>query len=540
MTAAGGPRWVAIDGGQSGLRLTTGSLSGRGPGFSYRGADPVGGIADAVRAAARDAGLTGPVDVACLGLTGYPNRPQDVSRLADAVAHVLGATEIRICEDMVTAHAGALPDGVGVVVAAGSGVVCLAIGSDGQIHKVDGGGYLFGDVGSGFAIGRSGIRAVVAARDGRARPTALTARAESFYGSVRELTPKLYVSPSVVGDVAGFATEVFAAAAEGDTAALAIVRDAAAGLAHSIIVTVRRLSRTEPVTVAYTGGLFDAGEILLEPIRKRLAEILPTATFVPAAGTPLDGARQLAQGPLSRYAPLVRVFHPTALPAVSTVDDLPFPAGSLVVSCQAWYGNPLRGPEPMSLMAAAAAAGGALGIRANGPADVAAIRSTVDLPIIGINKLGDPGGVYITPTAAAAAEVVRAGASVVAIDGTNRKRPDGSTLAEQISSIHNELGVLVMADVDTLKAGIAARQAGADLVATTLSGYTGGPVPDGPDVDLVAALAERLDCPVLAEGRYWTPEQVREAIAAGAYAVIVGTAITNPMAITTRLLKAMQ
>ncbi|WP_344307057.1 putative N-acetylmannosamine-6-phosphate 2-epimerase [Fodinicola feengrottensis] len=535
------PRWVAIDGGQSGLRLVAGPepASGAGPGFSYRGGDPVGAVARAVRAAAADAGLTGPVDVACLGLTGNPTDPDDSQRLAAAVGGALDATEVRLCEDMVTAHAGALPSRQGVVVAAGSGVVCLGVGADAAIHKVDGGGYLFGDVGSGFAIGRAGVRAVLAARDGRGRPTTLTARAENFYGGVRNLAVRLASSDALVAEVAGFAIDVFAAAAH-DPVAAAIVADAAAGLAHSIVVTVRRLSRTEPVTVAYTGSLFQAGEIFLGPIRSRLAEVVPTATFVPAAGTPLDGAKLLAQGSLGPYARLVRVYRPEPLPIVSTMDSLPFPAGSLVVSCQAWYGNPLHGPESMALMAAAAAAGGALGVRANGPSDVAAIRSTVDLPIIGINKLGDPGGVYITPTVAAAAEVVRAGASMVAIDGTDRPRPDGSTLADQISGIHNELGVQVMADVDSLAAGIAARQAGADLIATTLSGYTGGPVPDDPDVELVAALVDRLDCPVLAEGRYWTPDQVRAAITAGAYAVIVGTAVTNPMAITTRLLKAMQ
>jgi N-acylglucosamine-6-phosphate 2-epimerase len=140
--------------------------------------------------------------------------------------------------------------------------------------------------------------------------------------------------------------------------------------------------------------------------------------------------------------------------------------------------------------------------------------------------------VFITPTVAAAAEVIRAGAALVALDGTRRARPDGSTLAAQISAIHGEFGVPVMADVDGYEAGVAAREAGADAVATTLSGYTGGTVPDGPDVDLVTRLASTLDCPIVAEGRYAAPAQVRAALDAGAYAVVVGTAITNPGAIT--------
>ncbi|MFG1705066.1 N-acetylmannosamine-6-phosphate 2-epimerase [Nonomuraea sp. M3C6] len=218
---------------------------------------------------------------------------------------------------------------------------------------------------------------------------------------------------------------------------------------------------------------------------------------------------------------------------------LPFPARSLVVSCQATATSPLHGPGPMAMMARAAELAGAVAIRANGPADVAAIARAVQLPIIGINKTGDRDGVYITPTLAAAAEVIRAGAALVALDGTTRPRPDGLTLAEQISAIHDEYGVQVMADVDGYEAGIAARESGADLVATTLSGYTGpGPVPDEPDVELVAKLAATLGCPVIAEGRYTTPELFRAALDAGAYAAVIGTAITNPGAITQRFLRA--
>ena len=218
---------------------------------------------------------------------------------------------------------------------------------------------------------------------------------------------------------------------------------------------------------------------------------------------------------------------------------IPFPAGALIVSCQAGADSPLHGPDPMSRMARAAAGAGAAGIRANGPVDVAAIHAAVDLPIIGIHKLGDRSGVFITPTVAAAAEVIAAGATVVALDGTRRPRPDGTTLRAQIAAIHDEHGVIVMADVDDDAAGLAAREAGADIVATTLSGYTGdGPVPSGPDLDLVAKLVAELDCPVIAEGRYSTPELFAAALAAGAHAVVVGGAITDPGQITGRFLAA--
>ncbi|MDF5757656.1 N-acetylmannosamine-6-phosphate 2-epimerase [Spongiactinospora sp. TRM90649] len=218
---------------------------------------------------------------------------------------------------------------------------------------------------------------------------------------------------------------------------------------------------------------------------------------------------------------------------------LPFPPRSLIVSCQAAASSPLHGPGPMTLLARAVEQVGAAAIRANGPADVAAITRAVGVPVIGINKLGDRNGVFITPTPAAAGDVIRAGATLVALDGTRRPRPDGSTLAEQISAIHDEYGVPIMADVDDYEAGLAAREAGADLVATTLSGYTGpGPVPGGPDLELVAELAGALDCPVIAEGRYSTPELFRAALDAGAHAVVIGTAITDPAAITARFLRA--
>uniref|UniRef100_UPI003F4941FB N-acetylmannosamine-6-phosphate 2-epimerase n=1 Tax=Nonomuraea bangladeshensis TaxID=404385 RepID=UPI003F4941FB len=215
------------------------------------------------------------------------------------------------------------------------------------------------------------------------------------------------------------------------------------------------------------------------------------------------------------------------------------PARSLIVSCQALAGNPFHGPDGMVLMARAAEAGGAAAIRANGPQDVAAIRDATSLPIVGINKLGDRRGVFITPTAEAARQVVAAGADVVALDGTLRPRPDGTALMELIRAVHDELGVPVIADVDNLQSGMAAQDAGADYVATTLSGYMGGPVPDEPDIELIAALTAKLDCPVIAEGRLRTPEQVRAARDAGAHAVVVGHAITNPMDITRRLVAAL-
>jgi N-acylglucosamine-6-phosphate 2-epimerase len=213
---------------------------------------------------------------------------------------------------------------------------------------------------------------------------------------------------------------------------------------------------------------------------------------------------------------------------------------ALIVSCQAPPGSPLRAPAQMAAMAQAALAGGARGIRAEGAADIEAITRAVELPLIGLRKLALAGtDVYITPTLESAREVVAAGAAVLAVDATLRPRHDGTRPDAFIRRLNGELGVPVLADVDTLEAGLRAREAGAAAVATTLSGYTGhGAPPEGPDLELVAALAARVDCPVVAEGRYASPAQVRAAFAAGAYAVVVGTAITNPVALTRRFAAA--
>lgn len=208
--------------------------------------------------------------------------------------------------------------------------------------------------------------------------------------------------------------------------------------------------------------------------------------------------------------------------------------GRLIVSCQALAHEPLHGAQIMARMAAAAQQGGAAAIRANGPEDVRAIVAAVDLPVIGLFKEDIPGyPVYITPTLAHAVQIGRAGAAVIAIDATARARPQPGTLAEFIDAIHSETGCLVLADISTEEEGIAAEAAGADMVSTTMSGYTEtSPQQREPDLALVAALARRLRVPLLAEGRYRLPEQVAAALQAGALAVVVGGAITRPQEIT--------
>ncbi|QMU71224.1 N-acetylmannosamine-6-phosphate 2-epimerase [Streptacidiphilus sp. P02-A3a] len=205
--------------------------------------------------------------------------------------------------------------------------------------------------------------------------------------------------------------------------------------------------------------------------------------------------------------------------------------GRLIVSCQAYPGEPLRDPEVTRRMALAVLQGGAAGLRAQGLEDLRAIRASTDVPLIGLWKDG-PAEVHITPTVRHAEAVAATGADIVALDATDRPRPDGQPLSASIEAVHRA-GRLVMADVSTEAEGIEAARLGADLVGTTLSGYTPStPRTEGPDLALVARLSAALDVPVVAEGRVHTPDQAAQALAAGAFTVVVGTAITHPTTLT--------
>ena len=197
----------------------------------------------------------------------------------------------------------------------------------------------------------------------------------------------------------------------------------------------------------------------------------------------------------------------------------------------------------MTAMAKAAEAGGAVGLRINGPEDIAAVRVASDLPIIGLLKRSYPGSpIEITPTYAEAAEIAAARADMIAIDATGRARPGGETLKTLIERIHENLGLPVLADCAAVEDALAAAEVGADAVASTLSGYLDRKVqpPDDPDLDMIVRLVPRCPVPVIAEGRFKTPGQVAAALRAGAHAVVVGTAITNPREITQAFVRAIR
>ncbi|MDN5899243.1 MAG: N-acetylmannosamine-6-phosphate 2-epimerase [Brachybacterium sp.] len=208
--------------------------------------------------------------------------------------------------------------------------------------------------------------------------------------------------------------------------------------------------------------------------------------------------------------------------------------GSLIVSCQAYPGEPMRDPRTMAQVAAAVQQGGASAVRAQGLEDIAQVRAAVDVPVIGIWKDGED-GVFITPTLEHCLAVIEAGADILALDGTARPRPDGRTLAQTVSAVRERFDGPLMADCDSLDSALAAADLGIELIGTTLSGYTAArPTTDGPDLELLGELSRQLPptSVLVAEGRVHTPLQAADARATGAFAVVVGTAITHPTCIT--------
>lgn len=215
-----------------------------------------------------------------------------------------------------------------------------------------------------------------------------------------------------------------------------------------------------------------------------------------------------------------------------------FPKG-LIVSCQALSGNPFRNSEGLAMMAEAAEKGGAVAIRTNGVEDITAIRKRTSIPIIGINKRVDgTGRTVITPTFEDSKAVVDAGANIIALDCVKYQSDIRENPYEHIKRLHDELGVMVMADISTAEEAYLADKAGVDAISTTLAGYVPGALHTEeelyiPNFDLLREIIDmKLNCSIIAEGRFWRIEDVIKAFEMGVDGMVIGKAITNPMAIT--------
>ena len=225
--------------------------------------------------------------------------------------------------------------------------------------------------------------------------------------------------------------------------------------------------------------------------------------------------------------------------------------GGLIVSCYAGadFNAEMAVPETMVCVAKSCIAGGAKAIRTNCE-NVAAVKAAVDGPVVGLKKIypsGDmiSGDFRITPTLKEVEELIKAGADGVAVDGTVRERYDGKTLEQFIGAVKKEFGAFVIADISTVEEGVAAWRCGADMVGTTLSGYTPyskNPLPFGtlpspePDYEIIRELRAAGVPYIVAEGRITNGEKMRRALDAGAHSVVIGTSITEPRKIVKTIL----
>lgn len=214
--------------------------------------------------------------------------------------------------------------------------------------------------------------------------------------------------------------------------------------------------------------------------------------------------------------------------------------GKLIVSCQALEDEPLHSSFIMGRMAKAAKEGGAVAIRAQGVEDIVEIKKVTSLPVVGIIKRNyEDSEVFITATKKEVDELLTTGCEMIALDATNRKRPNGESLKELIKYIKSH-NVLVMADISNYEEGIDAYNYGADCVSTTLSGYTTYTKKiDGPDLELMEKLVKDIPIPVIAEGRVNTPKDLEDVFKKGVYSAVVGSAITRPQLITEKFAKVL-
>lgn len=314
------PQILAIDGGQSAIRArhSAGLTAAEADGVSrVSGSDKR--VAAAVVGAWQSLGRP-EVDRAVLGLSTAPMDRLEAIKLGKLVGNAIAAPEVWVCDDSVTSHAGALSLGVGVSLVAGTGVACLAVPLENPPRIVGGHGYLLGDEGGSFWIGREGLSAALRAREGRGPHTALVSLAEARFGDLDDLPIRLHEADRAVNAVAQFASDVLGAAAS-DAAAASIVSAAADELRGVVVAAVRTASGDEerrmpagaPTDVALGGRLLVEPTPLRSALDVRLA-VDPTVRPRTADHSPLDGAMLLGrQSNPGRYAPLVHIWRAEAV-----------------------------------------------------------------------------------------------------------------------------------------------------------------------------------------------------------------------------------
>lgn len=207
--------------------------------------------------------------------------------------------------------------------------------------------------------------------------------------------------------------------------------------------------------------------------------------------------------------------------------------GGLIVSCQVQHDDPIYTDDIVVKMAEAAKWAGAVGIRANSPDQIKAIKDKVNLPMIGLYKIWhDDTDVFITPTIESAKQVWEAGAEIIALDCTSQITHEGTQAWDLIKELKKEIPeAIIFADVSTYEEARRAIDNGADIVAPTLYGYTKDTQHiEEPDMREFAKMCRDFkdEAFVMMEGHIYTPEDAMKCIFLGAHSVVVGSAITRP------------
>ncbi|WP_165491864.1 N-acetylglucosamine kinase [Egibacter rhizosphaerae] len=296
------PLVLIVDGGATGTRARwlEGDQRAEGTGVPHVSAAGEQAVAEAVASAVEGLPDVPVPDGTTLvaGLTGLFETPEAAGGLGDALRARIGVETVVLTGDVVTAHAGALGGASGVVVAAGTGSVALAVGDDGTWARADGWGALLGDAGSGHWIGRRALEAALRWYDGRAGGSqALAASAQERYGPLGGVASRVYAASAPVREIAAFARDAAEVARAGDEVARSIWSSAAEELAETATAAARRAGSTEGIgRVSWTGGLLDVADLLGAPFREAVSARLPGARIVAPLGDPLDGAGVIARG----------------------------------------------------------------------------------------------------------------------------------------------------------------------------------------------------------------------------------------------------
>lgn len=292
---------VGVDGGQSQIRMMVSgeARSEATEGVSHLESDVIGSVVDAV--GKLWGGRSVRIDRLVAGLTTIPATEDERQDLAAGLADATRASEVWVCGDQVTSHAGAFAGRTGIALSVGTGVACLAVDADSGTHRTfDGAGYLVGDEGGGFWIGRLGIRAALAGYEGRAVSTSLTPAVETELGPLETAAVHLHANPRAVDTIAHMALVVLAQADAGDAVAKSIISDAATRLVSTVTAALSFLPRDGDASVAVDGRLLLDENLLRTMFLSEMYSAHQAVKVVESPGSSLDGAIWLAEHEVPR------------------------------------------------------------------------------------------------------------------------------------------------------------------------------------------------------------------------------------------------